>query len=624
LGAVAALGAAAAESSADRDFPAPRDAGGHWATVAHSRHGLQSCAIGAEGSVACGSPQLDEAQCRALGCCYSSSSSPARPRCFRSKLLEAIDVTDELSHRHAAQQSSSSQRPAEQVPVTWERSADERQSCAATHLSWRTCGGASDSGETCRARGCCWVAKSDSRIVACYSPAWRSSFRGSASATESTDKVQARISTGSVGTLGSTTANPRSDAQDGTSSELSAFGSLVAEVRDVWRSVSSATSDSGAVANDRVDVAGEERQSERKHASRYTVVLIVVTSLAALMVLSTVCMSCFFRSSPLEHESGEDMTPRFDFGCCTLVSRQNLYADNSPIQEESFRQNYTHGFLNQEETSVLDASICSFSPRGTRSSRDVRACSAVRRDASPRLISLQVVDEPKYEFVPPQVQRPIQRTRCSRLDPRSEQYKELVEMFDMRWDTTLWLAADGVCLRSPLVREIWNLEADDQRAAFEAKASELEKLPGHKHGYTVGNEKKRFHGARMKCQFNGFPCGEPTCGVCRVIQLGHFTSNGLGGELVFTAWSHTAKGYGLAPGKEPPPTNLDDFVAPGAGNAIFVASVLLGTPEVVKWKTTGPLPPGRQSRVADKSASVDELVIFDPVQALPLALLLFA
>lgn len=566
-------------------------------------------------------------------------SSPTRPRCFRSKLLEADDGT------HAAQQSKD-QRLVETVPVTWEFSADERKSCTATRLTWRACGEISDNHETCKARGCCWLAKPYSGPMSCYLPAWGSSLRtttrepeSAANTAASTEHAQARVSTSSGGTAGATAANTRTGAEDGTSSEQAAFASLVAEVRDVWRSVSSGTMTGDGKANHGIDVAGGENESEPKHASRSTLVLIVLTSLAALMVLSTVCMSCFFRSDPAEHESGDELTPRFDFRCCTVVSRQDMNPHDLPIREESSRQNlYMEGIPYTREgssVSMLEESICSLSPRSTKSMRgDVRSCSVARREQSSTrsgCMALQVVEEPKKYDVLAQATKAearllpaAQRTRCTRMQNYHERHKEVCEMFEMRWDTTLWLAADGIAVRPPLVREVWDLEANEQHAAYTAKASQLDKLPGHKHGYTKGNEKHRFHGARIKCKFNGLPCGDPTCDVCRVIQLGHFSSSGKSGELVFTSWSHTAKGYGLAPGKEPPPANLNDFVAPGAGNAVFVASVLLGTPEVVKWKTTGPLPPGRQSRVADKSASVDELVIFDPDQALPQALLLFA
>jgi len=99
----------------------------------------------------------------------------------------------------------------------------------------------------------------------------------------------------------------------------------------------------------------------------------------------------------------------------------------------------------------------------------------------------------------------------------------------------------------------------------------------------------------------------------------HVTSTG----IRFSAGAHTAKGQGLAPGKEPPPANLKHFVGAAAGNAVFVADVLLGRPQVVSSHTNDALPAGMHSRIADRACGVDEIVIFDGVQAVPRALILF-
>mmetsp|Transcript_24258 Transcript_24258/g.47167 ORF Transcript_24258/g.47167 Transcript_24258/m.47167 type:complete len:128 (+) Transcript_24258:3-386(+) len=125
--------------------------------------------------------------------------------------------------------------------------------------------------------------------------------------------------------------------------------------------------------------------------------------------------------------------------------------------------------------------------------------------------------------------------------------------------------------------------------------------------------------------FHGVPCRDATCSVCRIVEQGHFGNDSVMGEIRFAATSHAAKGLGLAPGKEPPPRNLQHFVADDAGNAVFVAGVLLGTPQVVAAPTRGRLPHGTHSRIADQNVTgVDEIIIFDEAQAIPKALILFS
>lgn len=231
-----------------------------------------------------------------------------------------------------------------------------------------------------------------------------------------------------------------------------------------------------------------------------------------------------------------------------------------------------------------------------------------------------------YDAVPQGAESSAENSKCTRLHPRSELYKEVQRQFIMRWDTTLWTGDaedDGASIPPPAIHEIWEIHAETHEQFYTAKQIELEEQPGHKHGYNPGNEKSRYHGARLKCPFQGVPCQDAQCTVCRIIEDGNFSSSKHEQEIRFTLASHAAKGCGLAPGKEPPPRNLSHFLHREAGNAILVASVLLGTPHVVTSQQSGPLPPGTHSRVADKRCGVDELVIYDTAQAIPRALITF-
>jgi len=216
-----------------------------------------------------------------------------------------------------------------------------------------------------------------------------------------------------------------------------------------------------------------------------------------------------------------------------------------------------------------------------------------------------------------------EHTRCTRAWPDSEAYQQYYRLFVQKWNTKLWPTAGGRDVPPPRIYAIYELDGEPHINTYKTKQKELDRQPGPKQGSQPGNEKTRFHGARIKCQFEGTPCRDATCSVCRIVEQSNFSNDSIEGEMFFTAGSHSAKGHGLAPGKNPPPKNLEHFIDDDAGNAVFVASVLLGTPQVVTAKTKGRLPAGNHSRIADSSTGVDEIIILDEAQALPRALILF-
>lgn len=215
-------------------------------------------------------------------------------------------------------------------------------------------------------------------------------------------------------------------------------------------------------------------------------------------------------------------------------------------------------------------------------------------------------------------------TECTKLLPDSDAYQEFHRLFVQKWDTTRWPSVAGRDVPPPPILEIFELSSHGQATCYKAKQRAIDMLPGPKEGTRPGNAKRRFHGARMTCDFQGTPCRDPRCTVCRVVEQGSFSTESVAGcGIRFSAGTHTAKGQGLAPGKEPPPTNLEHFVSFTAGNAVFVADVLLGRPQTVASQTDALPPAGVHSRVADQACGVDEIVIFDEAQALPRALILF-
>jgi len=218
-----------------------------------------------------------------------------------------------------------------------------------------------------------------------------------------------------------------------------------------------------------------------------------------------------------------------------------------------------------------------------------------------------------------------QETVCTRLLPDSDAYQEFHRLFLQKWDTKRWPSVAGRDVPPPPILEIFMVSATGQADAYKDKQREIDLLPGPKAGKRPGNEKRRFHGARLTCNFRGTPCRDPRCAVCRIMEHGSFgTDHNIGAGIRFSAGAHAAKGQGLAPGKEPPPANLEHFVSVAAGNAVLVADVLLGRPQIVSSRTSVALPAGMHSRIADQDCGVDEIVVYDDAQALPRALILFA
>jgi hypothetical protein len=218
-----------------------------------------------------------------------------------------------------------------------------------------------------------------------------------------------------------------------------------------------------------------------------------------------------------------------------------------------------------------------------------------------------------------------QETECTRLLPDSDTYQEFHRLFMQKWDTTRWPSAAGRCVPPPRIIDIFWISAEGQVASYKGKQRAIDLEPGSKEGKRPGNEKRRFHGARMTCDFQGTPCRDPRCAACRIVEQGGFGNDQISGRGIrFSEGAHTAKGQGLAPGKEPPPANLEHFVDASAGNAVFVADVLLGRPQIVSSHTSAALPTGMHSRIADQACGVDEIIVYDDAQALPRALILFA
>mmetsp|Transcript_52900 Transcript_52900/g.97880 ORF Transcript_52900/g.97880 Transcript_52900/m.97880 type:complete len:407 (-) Transcript_52900:202-1422(-) len=236
----------------------------------------------------------------------------------------------------------------------------------------------------------------------------------------------------------------------------------------------------------------------------------------------------------------------------------------------------------------------------------------------------------------PQAQGASNPPLATALAPSDPKFQSVWSQFKNRWNPKSWGWGD---VFMPIVCNIFALHLPDQYQKFEAKRKKiLQSRPGLKlHGQHAGpgNCQRRFHGTRMKCNFNGTPCKDPKCSACMIMTNGklqlqkngtHTGKRGSYGDgLYFTSASHTAKGYGLADGVPHPKdkASLPHFVSQRAGNCVLVVHVLAGATD--SGGGTGVLDTAKyDSRVVNKSTGNDELVIWDEDQVLPAYVITFS
>ncbi|CAJ1397904.1 unnamed protein product [Effrenium voratum] len=191
----------------------------------------------------------------------------------------------------------------------------------------------------------------------------------------------------------------------------------------------------------------------------------------------------------------------------------------------------------------------------------------------------------------------------------SEDEKSSVQLqFSKKWDTSRE--------PEPSISEIYTIHVSATvQERFTRCCEAIGEVPAYGYGESPGNQQRRFHGTRQICNFKGQPCDSEGCSACGIIREGfklQYISTGSGNRGAFgeghyaTSMSATAKGYG------------------GSQNVVIVTKVAAGKVEIVRQTTTAAIAAGCHSRVAMKSNGVDEIVVPDDAQMLPLFLIRFA
>lgn len=214
---------------------------------------------------------------------------------------------------------------------------------------------------------------------------------------------------------------------------------------------------------------------------------------------------------------------------------------------------------------------------------------------------------------------------CTALVAGDPKYDSILKQYTEKWDTSRSQATP--------VRAIYEITPKKAlQETFEECCNKIGNVPVFGYGQNPGNVQRRFHGTRLKCDFQGTCCQDSGCSVCRIIEdgfdiskLGCWSGNKghYGGGIYFTSMSSTAKGYGLNKGGGFTFGN-GNWMKPEAGSAIFVSLIACGRVETVDDKCTDAVDSSQyESRKVDKSTGVDELVIFTGEQILVRYLIVF-
>ncbi|CAJ1397901.1 unnamed protein product [Effrenium voratum] len=183
-----------------------------------------------------------------------------------------------------------------------------------------------------------------------------------------------------------------------------------------------------------------------------------------------------------------------------------------------------------------------------------------------------------------------------------QQFDSVKQQFQKSWNTG----------SPPQIRAIFKIHASSAVAtAYHSKCSSIGPMAAHGNGSKLANQQRRFHGTRQSCAFSGQPCTNPGCRACSIIR---------GGFQIKHLSANTQNRGAFGPGHY---TSAKSSTAKGYGNVLIVTIVAVGITDVVQDPTSAPLPPGRHSRVANKSTGNDELMVPGDDQMLPSYLVLF-
>merc|ERR1712176_1214485 len=111
---------------------------------------------------------------------------------------------------------------------------------------------------------------------------------------------------------------------------------------------------------------------------------------------------------------------------------------------------------------------------------------------------------------------------------------------------------------------------------YKAYCEKLGTVKTFHNGTNPGNQQRRFHGTKMKCDFNGQPCGQQECNACSIISKGWSMQYCKPGGAFFGVGMYCTSSSSAS----------SRYAKQGYhfNGAILVAGVACGKPEVLEGK----------------------------------------
>ncbi|CAE8617412.1 unnamed protein product, partial [Polarella glacialis] len=184
------------------------------------------------------------------------------------------------------------------------------------------------------------------------------------------------------------------------------------------------------------------------------------------------------------------------------------------------------------------------------------------------------------------------------------QLASVVKHLNQKWDTQRGAV--------PQPRKVYRIYASAiVENRYWKRCRAIGDVKAYGHGANPGNQQRRPHGTGQKCKFSGQPCTDKGCRACSIIREGF--------DLTHLGEGTGNQGY-YGPGHY---TTSQWATAKSYGNVLILANVAAGKVEKSKELTSSVVSPEHNSRVVEKTTGVDELVVFNDDQMLPLYLILF-
>merc|ERR1712050_536396 len=116
------------------------------------------------------------------------------------------------------------------------------------------------------------------------------------------------------------------------------------------------------------------------------------------------------------------------------------------------------------------------------------------------------------------------------MDRSHPKFKEVMNQFLEKWQPETWQSE--LTTRPPRIKAIYQLTFFSERQDY------IDKLNQLKAAGSGANERRRFHGTRLNCKFEGTPCSDQQCNVCMILKDRRFSMKKVGAATGGAVYGH--------------------------------------------------------------------------------------